>query len=61
MSNDSTVNVETKNNITNKMTKLHSTHIKFTLHYVTLTCYYIVKDTFRWQEMTAPQCGNEKQ
>ena len=47
MSNNSTMNVEIENNRANKMTKLHSTHIEFTLHHITLTCYYIVKDTFR--------------
>ena len=29
VSNDSTINVETKNNRVNKMTKLHSIHLKF--------------------------------
>ena len=60
MSNDSTMNVEIENNRANKMTKLHSTHIEFTLHYITLTCYYIVKDTFRWQVMTGPQMWKQQ-
>ena len=47
MSNDSTINVETKNNRINKMTKLYSIHIELTLKYITLTRYYIAKDTFR--------------
>ena len=34
-------------NRVNKITKLHSIHLEFTLKYVTLTRYYIVKDTFR--------------
>ena len=46
-SNDSIINVETKNNRMNKMTKRHSIHIEFTLLYITLTNYYIVKDIFR--------------
>ena len=46
INNDSTINVETKNNRMNKMTKLHSIHLEFTLQYITLTNYYIVKDTF---------------
>ena len=36
-----------KNNRVNKMTKLQSIHLEFTLQYITLTRYYIVKDTFR--------------
>ena len=47
INNDSTINVETKNNRMNKMTKLHLIHIEFTLQYITLTTYYIVKYTFR--------------
>ena len=46
-SNDNTINVKTENNRINKMTKLHSIHLEFTLQYITLTNYYIVKDTFR--------------
>ena len=46
-SNDSIINMETKNNRVNKMTKLNSIHIELTLKYFTLTNYYIVKDTFR--------------
>ena len=46
--NNRTINVETKkNNRVNKMTKLHSIYVEFTLQYVTLTGYYIIKDTFR--------------
>ena len=29
------------------MTKLHSIYLKFTIHYISLTSYYIVNDTFR--------------
>ena len=47
MSNGSTINVETKNNRMNKMTKLHSIQLELTLQYITLTSYYIVKDIFR--------------
>ena len=47
--NNRTMNVETKKkkNRVNKMTKLHSIYLEFTLQYITLTNYYIVKDTFR--------------
>ena len=48
VSNDRTINVETKNNRVNKMAKLHLIHLEFTLQYITLTSYYIVKDTYRW-------------
>ena len=47
MSNDRTMNMKTKNNRMKKMTKLHSIQIEFILQCITLTCYYIVKDTFR--------------
>ena len=43
-SNDSIINVETKTNRMNKMTKLPSIYLEFTLQYITLTCYNIVKD-----------------
>ena len=46
-SNDSTINVETKSDRLNKMTKLHLIHLEFTLRYITLTSYYIIKDTLR--------------
>ena len=46
-SNDRIINVETKNNRMNKMARLHSLQFKFSLQYITLTAYYIVKDTFR--------------
>ena len=52
MSNDSNINVVIKNNRVNKMTKLHSKHLEFTLQYITLTNYYIVKDIFRRRVMT---------
>ena len=42
------------------MTKLHSIHLEFTLQYITLTNYYIVKDTFRWWVMTASQMWKQK-
>ena len=47
MSNDSTINVERKNNRVNKITKLHLIHLELTLQYITFTRYYIVKDTYR--------------
>ena len=34
------------------MAKLYSIHIEFTLQYIALTNYYIVKDTFRRGVMT---------
>ena len=46
-SNYSKVNAQTKNNRANKMTTLNSIHLEIILHYITLTNYYIVKDTFR--------------
>ena len=46
-SNDSIINVKTKKYRVNKMTKLHLIHLDLTLQYVTLTNYYIAKDTFR--------------
>ena len=52
MSNNSNMNVETKNNRANKMTKLQLLHLIFIIHYILLTSYYIVKDTFRSQVMT---------
>ena len=47
MSNDSTINVETKNNAVNKITKLHLKCLELILQYITFTSYYIVKDTFK--------------
>ena len=44
MSNNSTINVQTKNNRVNKITKLDSTHLEITLQYITLTSYYIAKE-----------------
>ena len=52
VSTDWTINVGTKNNIVNKMTKLHSIHSELTLQYITLTDYYIVKYTLRWEVLT---------
>ena len=46
-SNASNINVEIKGDIMKKMTKLHSIYLEFTLQYITLTTYYMVKDTFR--------------
>ena len=46
-SNNSNINVEIKGDIMKKMTKLYSIYLEFTLQYITLTRYYIVKDTFR--------------
>ena len=45
--NDGTINVETKNNRVNKMTKLNSIHVELTLKKIKHTHYYFVKDTFR--------------
>ena len=36
-----------KNNRMNKTTKLYLIHIKFTLQYIILIDYYIVKETFK--------------
>ena len=47
INNDSIINVETKNNRMNKMTKFHPIQLEFTLQYSTLTNYYIAKDTFK--------------
>ena len=47
ISNDSTIDEVTKNNIVNKITKLHSIHLEFTLQYITFTDYYIIKDILR--------------
>ena len=46
-SNDIAINVETKKNRINKMTKRLLIHLAFALQYITLTRYYIAKDTFR--------------
>ena len=35
------------------MSTSHLIHLGFILHYITLTFYKIVKDTFKWQEITA--------
>ena len=51
-SNHSNVNVK-ENNRVNKMTTLNSIHLEITLHYITLTGYYIVKETFRSKVITA--------
>ena len=45
--NDSTINVETKSDRVNNMTKLHLIHLEFTLQHITLTNYYIIRGTFR--------------
>ena len=47
-SNNSTTEVE-EEEIEYKNKVLHFIHIAFALHYFTLTNYYIVKDTFRYQ------------
>ena len=46
-SNDSIINVVTKNNRVNKIKKLLTIQLEFTLQYITFTNYYIVKNTFR--------------
>ena len=41
MSNDITINAETKNNRVNKLTKMYLIHLEFTLQYITyLLLYY---------------------
>ena len=45
-SNCSTIEVETENNSV-KMSMSHLIHLEFILHYISLTDYYIVEDTFR--------------
>ena len=45
---DGSINVETKNNRVSEVTKLHSIQLEFTLQYITLTAYYIVKYIFRF-------------
>ena len=46
-SNHRNINVEiNKNNRVNKMTTLNLIHLHIILHYITLTNYYIEKDTF---------------
>ena len=50
--NHSKTNVK-KNHSVNKMTTLPSIHIHFILHYITLTSYYIVKNIFKSQAITA--------
>ena len=42
------------------MTKLHLMHLEFTLQYITLTNYYIVKDTFRREIITEPLMWKQK-
>ena len=42
-SNGSTINVKTKT--LERITKLHSIHLEFTLQYIKLTNYYTVKNT----------------
>ena len=53
-SNNNNVNVEIeKNNTVSKIWTLNSTHLEIILQYITLTDYYIVKETFRWQIILA--------
>ena len=40
-------------NRVNKITTLNSIYLEIILHYITFTFYYIVKDTFRSQVITA--------
>ena len=42
-----------KNNRVNKITTLSLIHLEIILYYMTLTNYYIVKNTFRSQIITA--------
>ena len=45
--NDRNINVVTKNNIVNTMTKLHSIDSEFTLEDITITDLYCIGHTFR--------------
>ena len=42
------------------MTTLNLIHLEIMLHYITLTLYYIVKDTFRLQVITAMEMWKQK-
>ena len=42
------------------MTTLNSIYLEIILHYITLTDYYIVKDTFRSQVITAMEMWKQK-
>ena len=50
-SNYSTIDVEGEE-IVYKNETPNSIYLGFLLHYITLTNYYIVQDTFRWQVIT---------
>ena len=52
-SNHSNINVKTDKIKVNKMTILNSIHLEIIPHYMTLTDYYIVKDAFSSQVITA--------
>ena len=53
-SNHNNVNVETnRKNKVNKMTTSNSINLQIILYYIILNDYYIVKDTFRLQVITA--------
>ena len=49
----SVVNLEKNNKIVNKMKILYYISSEITLHYITLTNYYILEDTSKWQVITA--------
>ena len=51
-SNYSTIDVEGEE-IVYKNEMPNSIYLGFLLHYITLTNYYIVEDTFRWPVITA--------
>ena len=36
-----------------KNERSHSIYLQFLLHYISLTNYYTVQDTFRWQVITS--------
>ena len=42
------------------MTTLNLIHLEIMLHYITFTLYYIVKDTFRLQVITAMEMWKQK-
>ena len=44
---------EKQNNRANKIITTHSIYLEFILHYIKITSYYIVKDTFKSQLITA--------
>ena len=54
INNNITINMGVKNKNKNKITSLYTLNIQFILHYITLTNYDIVSDTYRRQVKTSP-------